>query len=84
MQKIKVYTVKDQKAEAYLQPFTTSTDGLAIRTMQTTMEQENNLSKYPEDFSLWKIGQFNELTGVIEPIRPIECLGQLSDLSTKK
>lgn len=84
MNKQKIYTVKDKKAEAFLQPFTTQTDGLAIRMIQASMEQENNLSKYPEDFSLWCIGEFLEETGLVLGYEDIICLGQLSDLNTKK
>lgn len=84
MTNLKIYTIKDKKAEAYLQPFTTSTDGLAIRMVQASMEQENNLSKYPEDFSLWQIAEFDENTGKVTGLDDIICLGQLSDLTVKK
>lgn len=84
MTKLKMYAVKDKKADAYLQPFTTQTDGLAIRMIQGAMEGENNLSKYPEDFSLYNIGEYSENTGIIIGHQDIVCIGQLSDLTTKK
>lgn len=83
MDNLKIYAIKDKKAEAYLQPFTTTKDGLAIRMIQASMEQENNLSKYPEDFSLYQIGEFNENTGKVEGLKDILCIGQLSDLAGK-
>lgn len=81
MSRLQMYTVKDKKADAYLQPFTTQTKGLAIRMIQGTLEQQdNNLSKYPEDFSLWKIGEFDENSGIIQGLQEPELVSQLTDL----
>lgn len=82
--KMKMYAVKDKKAEAYLQPMSTATDGVAIRMIQGAMEQDNNLSKHPEDFSLWHIGYYDELTGKIEGLEDIICIGQLTDLDPRQ
>jgi hypothetical protein len=43
-------------------------DGLAIRAFQDNVnaEQENNISKHPDQFTLFKIGEFDDATGEIK------------------
>jgi len=63
-----IFTVRDAKAEAYMQPFFGRSKGEAIRAIQTEVnsgKQDNMLASYPEDFNLFYIGEFNEQTGEI-------------------
>lgn len=65
--KLNIYSVYDQAAKAYTAPFFLHNDGLAIRAFQDNVnaEQENNISKHPEHFSLFKLGEFDDQKGVI-------------------
>lgn len=67
----KIYSVKDLKAKQFSPPFFLKTDGLAHRAFSETIEKGNNdWSKYPEDFSLHYLGEFNPETGEMMPVPP--------------
>jgi hypothetical protein len=66
--KLNVYSIFDSAAKAYTSPFFMHNDGLAIRAFQDNVnaEQENNISKHPDQFTLFKIGEFDDSTGEIK------------------
>lgn len=69
MNKLMVYTIKDTKAECYLQPFTFRTDGEAIRAFDDTVQRDGTpIHDHPEDFCLFKVGEFDQLSGVITSV----------------
>lgn len=56
----------DQKSKTAGQPFFVKNDAIAIRSFSAAVEEGNSdLSKYPEDFVLLRIGEFNQETGEI-------------------
>lgn len=70
--KLNVYSIYDSAAKAYATPFFMQNDGLAIRAFQSNVNsnEENNISKYPDQFTLFKIGEYNDENAEIEPITP--------------
>jgi hypothetical protein len=66
--KLNVYSIFDSAAKAYTSPFFMHNDGLAIRAFQDNVnaEQENNISKHPDQFTLFKIGEFDDATGELK------------------
>lgn len=59
-----VYTVYDSKAEVYLQPFMFKTKGEAIRAFtETVNDNKSNISRYPEDFTLFHLGEYDDNSG---------------------
>ena len=78
------YAVYDRKAEMYSQPFLEIKDGTAIRAVQDIVinNKDHAFAKHPSDFSLHRLGEFDELTGVItgqekpNKIIDIETLGE--------
>jgi len=77
---MKIYTVRDSKAEAYLQPFFAINDNIAMRMMLDTANDQTTLFyKHPEDFQIFVIGKFNEKTGEITSINHVS-LGKVIDL----
>lgn len=59
--KLNIYTVYDEKATAYLQPFFQPNDAMAIRIMENTlMNAESMFANHPEDYTLYKIGEFDD------------------------
>jgi hypothetical protein len=78
------YAVYDRKAEMYSQPFLEIKDGTAVRAVQDIVinNKDHPFAKHPSDFSLHKLGEFDEQTGVItgknkpEKIIEIETLGE--------
>ncbi|AXL15417.1 nonstructural protein [Microviridae sp.] len=61
---MKMYTIYDSKAEAYMKPFYARTRGEAIRSCeQAANDPESQFFSYAEDYVLFEIGEFSELTG---------------------
>lgn len=65
--KLKIFTVYDSKAEAFLQPFFIKSKGHAIRAFQElTNDKTHQFGKYPADYTLFEIGEYDEEKGTIE------------------
>lgn len=78
--KAKMYLLKDEKSNSYGYPFTAKTRGLCIRDIQDELAGGQRIwAKHPQDFSLFEIGDYDELTGQIELYETKNCLGLLQD-----
>lgn len=61
-----MYAVFDAKAEVYSQPFFSPNNQTAIRHFKDMANTEGTLvSKNPNDFGLWRVGTFDDATGMI-------------------
>lgn len=59
-----MFSIRDSKAEIYNVPFFAKTTAEAERNLRETMKDERTLiNKYPEDFSLWMLGEYDDQTG---------------------
>lgn len=68
----RMYTIRDNKAECYLSPFFFQRDGEAIRAFDDVVNKSGSqINAHPEDFSLFKVGEFDQDTGSVTPIAPI-------------
>lgn len=73
---MKIFTVYDSKAEAYLQPFFAKTHGLAIRQFQQAVNTaDHQFHNYAEDYTLFVIGMWDENNCLIEMLTCPETLG---------
>lgn len=64
--KLKMYTVYDSKAEAYKTPFFMQTKGLALRSWEDTVnDQQTTFYKHPGDFTLFEVGEYDDQTGEV-------------------
>ncbi len=82
---LKVYTVYDTKAEAYIQPFFSPTKGLALRSFQEALiDEKSNISKYPEDFTLFELGEFDQETAKFNLHNTPQSLGVAVEFLTPK
>lgn len=71
-----IYTIHDNKAAAYLPPFYLHNKNMAIRSFADCVQEEGHqFNKHPEDYSLWEIGEFDDLTGEIIYHTPHKALG---------
>lgn len=62
----RIYSIHDSKSEAYLQPFFMRTKAEAIRSFQSaTKDTTSPFSQYPADFTLYELGEFDELSSSI-------------------
>lgn len=68
----KVFSIFDSKAEAFLRPFFSQTLGVCRRSLGEAMnDPRSEFSKYPHDYLLWEIGEFDDEIGQLVPIQPI-------------
>lgn len=83
MQTMKIYSIYDMKAESYGNLFVAVTDGIASRCFAQVVAFSGNedYSRYPEDFTLYCLGEFNNGTGDICSERPRPVISALSVLS---
>jgi len=59
----KVYSMLDEKMEAYGPLNLSPNDGAVLRAMEESVVQSGMLNKHPEDFSLYCVGLFDDVTG---------------------
>lgn len=79
---LKIFTVYDSKAEAYLPPFFSATRGLALRSFTDAVNTAGHaFNRYAEDYTLFEVGEFDdqhctfEIHAVCQPLgRAIEFL----------
>lgn len=82
--KIKIYTVRDSKAGAYLQPFFMTNDALVMRTLANCRNEEGHaFNVNPEDYDCFSIGDFDDNTGEISSFPPVH-LAAIRHLSVKE
>ena len=73
---LRLYTLHDSKANRFTHPMTMMNDGDAIRGFTTVLNTPNtSYNLYPDDFTLFAIGEFDELTGKITPFQIYDSLG---------
>lgn len=58
---LRIFCMYDSKVQAYLQPFFLKHQGEAIRgLMELVNDPKTNLYKYPEDFTLFELGTYED------------------------
>lgn len=60
-----MFAVFDNVAKLYLQPFIEITDGTAVRAIQDSAKGEHPFAKHPQDFTLTRLGLYDEETGLL-------------------
>lgn len=64
---IKVYSIFDKKAETYGPPFFMLKEQMAVRAFSDiSNDMSTMLSKHPEDYELYEIGEYNDNTADIK------------------
>lgn len=62
----KAYTVRDSKAEVFHNPWYQTTHGEAERSFKAMVNnKETMVGKYPEDYDLYYMGEFDDEKGII-------------------
>ncbi len=73
---LNIYTIHDNKAMAYLSPFTFKNDGQAVRLFGDAINnQEHTFAKHPADYTLFNLGEFDDNTSEIKPKTTPQMLG---------
>lgn len=75
---VNVYAVYDSKAQAYLQPWFCQNHNVAFRNMELALRNPQcPFKQFPADFTLFCIGEFDDLTGAITGHAAHESLGNM-------
>ena len=69
--KLLMFSVYDTATQAYMRPFYAQTQKLAERMFDDlVMDQNQEVFRHPEDYSLFQVGEFDDSTGGIVSINP--------------
>ncbi len=65
--KLQAYSIHDQAAKAFINPFFMHNDGLAIRAFSDNVnsKDDNNIAKHPDQFTLYHLGSFDDEKGAL-------------------
>lgn len=75
----KVFAIYDGKAGAFMSPFCQPAVGLAVRMFTDLVaDEKTTVCRYPSDFTLFQIGEFDDGKGVLAPLEPHLNLGLAS------
>lgn len=65
--KLKAFVIYDSKVEAYNSPFFQRSTGEAMRSFEAACSDAgSNISKWPADYTLFEIGEYDDQSGVFE------------------
>ena len=81
-----VYSIYDAAATVYSLPFFYDLDTQAMRAFEAaSMAKDSHVSLFPQDFALYKLGEFNQDTGLLEPLQePMRICGAVDILRDKQ
>lgn len=65
---MKLYTIYDSKADTHGAPIAALNEDMVKRQIMSTWEG-SQLEKYAEDFTLFEIAAYDEITGTITPYK---------------
>ena len=79
-----VFTILDKKSGLHGIPFFSPNKGTAIRQFEQMLKASDSfIAKYPEDFHLYQIGNFDEKTGEIKG-STVESVIKATDIANKE
>ncbi len=62
----KIFSIRDQAADAFLPPFTLPTEEMAMRTFGDCInDQKHAFAQHPDHYTLFVLGTFDNETGLI-------------------
>lgn len=70
------FSVYDSAARMYLEPFACRTKEEAIRRFRLSVNSEGSgMARFPDDYTLFYIGGFDQESGLFQPVLTPESLG---------
>lgn len=77
----KLLSVYDVKSEAYSKPVAVPAVGAGIRAFADAInEGSTDYAKHPEDYDMYEMGDFDDVSGVILPLAKPKFLAKASSL----
>lgn len=78
---LKVFAVRDVKADAFGNPICVQTKGLAVRAFSDACaDPRSPMAQYPEDYMLYEIGKYDPATGLLSGISVPELVATASEI----
>lgn len=69
--KHKMFVIYDSKANAYMQPWFLTQNGMALRAFSDCVnDKDHNFGRHPEDYTLFDIGEFDDANADIKSTAP--------------
>lgn len=66
---LKVYSIRDDKAGTFAAPFYQANHQVAQRSLnQAALDPNTTIHKFPSDFALYCVGEFDDANGKITPL----------------
>lgn len=83
--KLNIYSVYDVATQAYKTPWFSQADGEAMRGFKDVCsDAEHPMGQHPEDYTLFRMGTFNDNTGKIEGEVPEKLLTGLQVVAANR
>ena len=82
-----ICSVFDSASRLYGQPFFVPAIAAAVRSVGDEANRaaaDNALYQHPEDFEVFHLGEFDDVSGVFTPLSPVVCVCRVKDLITAK
>lgn len=81
---LEVVSIYDEKLGAYSQPSFVASKGVALRSFTDQVNNQSSpLNAHPSDYTLFRIGQFDDVTGELIPLGvnglEVELIAKASD-----
>lgn len=74
--RVKAFAIYDSKAAAYSPPFFQNTIATGIRAFgRICSDQESMVCQFPEDYTLFEVGEWDDQTGRMYPLETPRSLG---------
>jgi len=71
-----IFAVYDSKAKVFAIPFFLPSEAVAVRAFAAAANDlDTQLGKFPEDFTLFQVGSYNDENGQIFGLEPFKNLG---------
>lgn len=81
--KLQIFALYDKKALAHVDVFHFPQIGQAIRQLEDLLKTQHPVSKHPADYDLYKLGDFDDVSGEITPNFPPQFLQSALSLSNQ-
>lgn len=82
--KLRMYSIFDRKAEVFNAPMCFVNDGICQRALTQIIPNDADMSKFPEDFDVYYIGDFDNASGAMAVSEDVGIAFRLSDLFAKE
>jgi hypothetical protein len=83
--KMNMYTIFDVASGAYMRPFFMPSDGQAKRAFKDiSTDAEHEVGRHPEDYTLYKVGIFDDNSGEVMAFSPEKIVTALACVSESR